>query len=297
MRVFQEALRVLRRAPHAERMLAGESAEVEAFGWQMSHLAALEAAIRDYLDEAPAALCRRLARAPLAEQRDALLALADLRAEAGAAVLPLVVRPGYPHAELALEVLANSADERVGPALRQLILERVSLLKRAQKRRRAVPPRRPSVPPDVPFRAVLRALRGHASLETEGFLLVAAHDWDPIYRLASVSSLGWWEPLRRREALYTLQEARRDSCPEVRHAARAALARLGERQALQWFRQTLTSEDPHRVHETIQTIANESLTLLWPELDRLADAEDADVSHHAREALERMSEEMEGRKN
>jgi hypothetical protein len=148
----------------------------------------------------------------------------------------------------------------------------------------------------VPFGAVLRALRGHPSLETEGFLLVAAHDWDPIYRVAAVSSLGWWEPLRRREALYTLQEARRDGCPEVRHAARAALARLGERQALQWFRQTLTSEDPHRVHETIQTIAAESLTLLWPDLDRVADSEDADVAHHAREALERMSEEMEGRR-
>jgi hypothetical protein len=296
VRVFQEALRMLRRAPHAERMLAGESSEIEAFGWQMSHLAALEAAMRDYLEEAPALLCRRLARLPLAEQGDTLLALADLRAEAGAAVLPLLVRPGYPHAEVALEVLAHSADERVGPALRQLILERLPLLKRAQKRRRATPPRRPSVPPDVPFRGVLRALRGHPSPETEGFLLVAAHDWDPIYRQASVSSLGWWEPLRRRETLYTLQEARRDGCPEVRHAARAALARLGERQALQWFRQTLTSEDPHRVHETIQTIANESLTLLWPDLDRLADAEDVDVSHHAREALERMSEEMEGRK-
>jgi hypothetical protein len=32
--------------------------------------------------------------------------------------------------------------------------------------------------------------------------------------------------------------------------------------------------------------------LLWPDLDRLADAEDADVSQHAREALERLCEEM-----
>ena len=296
VRVFQEALRVLRRAPHAERMLAGEPAEVEAFGWQMSHLAALEEALIDYLEEAPAVLCRRLPRTPLSDQRDTLLALADLRAEAAAAVLPLLLRAGYPHAELVLEVLANSSDPRVGPALRQLILERIPLLKRAQKRRRALPPRRSSVPEEVPFKAVLRALRGHASLETEAFLLVAAHDWDPVFRAAAVSSLGWWEPLRRQETLYTLQEARRDACPEVRQAARAALARLGERQALQWFRQTLTSEDPHRVHETIQTIATESLTLLWPDLDRVADSEDADVAHHAREALERLSEEMDGRR-
>jgi hypothetical protein len=262
----------------------------------MSHLTALEAAMEDYLQEAPAVICRRLPRTNLTEQRDALLALADLRAEAAAAVLPLLEKTGYPHTELALEVLANSTDPQVGPALRKLILEQLPVLKRAQKRRRALPPRRSSVPAEVPFRAVLRALRGHPSVETEGFLLVAAHDWDPIFRAAAVSSLGWWEPLRRQEVLYTLQEARRDACPEVRQAARAALARLGERQALQWFRQTLTSEDPHRVHETIQIIATESLTLLWPDLDHVADSEDSDVAHHASEALERMSEEMEGRK-
>ncbi len=89
-----------------------------------------------------------------------------------------------------------------------------------------------------------------------------------------------------------MQDARRDPNPDVRHAARAALARLGERQALQWFRQTLTSEDPQRIHEAIQAVAVEGLTLLWPDLDRLADAEDPDVAQHAREALERMCEEM-----
>ena len=44
VRVFVEALRVLRRAPHAESVLAGEASEQEAFGWQMSRLAALEPA-------------------------------------------------------------------------------------------------------------------------------------------------------------------------------------------------------------------------------------------------------------
>jgi hypothetical protein len=71
----------------------------------------------------------------------------------------------------------------------------------------------------------------------------------------------------------------------------------GERQALLWFRQTLTSEDPQRVYEAILAIAGEELTLLWPDLDRLADVENSDVAHHAREALERMGEELErGRK-
>ena len=93
----------------------------------------------------------------------------------------------------------------------------------------------------------------------------------------------------------TLGDARRDANPEVRQSARAALARLGERQALHWFRQTLLSEDPQRVHETIQLVAIEGLTLLWPDLDRLADAEDADIAHHARESLERLCEELDRR--
>ena len=112
-----------------------------------------------------------------------------------------------------------------------------------------------------------------------------------------VAARGLARVTRRPDVLLTLQDARRDPNPDVRQAARAALARLGERQALQWFRQTLTSEDPQRVHDTIQTIAVEGLTLLWPDLDRLADAEDPDVAHHAREALERLSEEMERNSN
>ena len=58
----------------------------------------------------------------------------------------------------------------------------------------------------------------------------------------------------------------------------------------------LTSEDPQRVYETIHSIASEGLTLLWPDLDRLADAEDVDVAHQAREALERMCEDLERKK-
>jgi hypothetical protein len=293
IRVFQESLRVLRRAPHAEPLLAGEAAEQEAFGWQMSRLAALEPALADYLQEAPAALCARVPLAPPAEQRDLLLALADLRAEAGEAVLPLLEVPHYPHVELALEVLTWSANSRVGPLLRDWVLRRVPMVRRAQRRRRTLPPRRPSVPAEVPYRVILRVLRGHPSAQTEAFLLLAARDWDPTYRLAAVGSLGWWEPLQRAEVLRTLQETRRDPNPEVRQAARAALARLGERQALQWFRQTLTSEDPQRVQDTILAVAAENLTLLWPDLDRLADAEDPDVAHYAREALERLCEEME----
>jgi hypothetical protein len=297
VRVYLEALRLLRRAPHTEAMLAGEAADQEAFGWQTSRLAALEPALAEYLRAAPGQLCDQLLAAATAEQRDILLALGDLRAEASRVVVPLLAQPRFPHLELAIEVLAWSGAPRGAPRLREWALERVPMVRRAQARRKTAPPRRPSLPADVPYRAILRALRGHPSTQTEAFLLLAARDWDPTYRATALSSLGWWEPLQRADVLLTLQDARRDPNPDVRQAARAALGRLGERQALQWFRQTLTSEDPQRVHDTIQTIAAEGLTLLWPDLDRLADAEDVDVAIHAREALERLCEEMEQKKD
>ena len=226
------------------------------------------------------------------EQREILQALLDLRAEAGLAVLPFAMQPDYPHAELALEVLAWSREPRVGQALREWVLKKIPLMRRAQVRPRMYAPRRPSIAADFPYVAILQALRGFPGAQSEAVLLLASRDWDPTYRAAAVGSLGWWEPMQRADVLLTLQDVRRDSSPEVRLAARGALARLGERQALLWFRQTLSSEDSQRVYETIQAISNEGLTLLWPDLDRLADAENGDTAHHAREALERMGEEL-----
>jgi hypothetical protein len=89
-----------------------------------------------------------------------------------------------------------------------------------------------------------------------------------------------------------LQEGRRDSSAEVRQISRAALARLGEWQALQWFRQALNGHDTQRVHEAIQVVATEGIFLLWPDLDHLADTENVDVALHACEALERLREEL-----
>jgi hypothetical protein len=292
IRIFNESLRVLRRAPHAETALGIEAADQEAFNWQMARLAALEPALTEYLREAPVLLRSALAQAGVQEQRDILLTLNDLHAEAGSAILALLAEEPCLHAPLAIEVLTWSKDSRVGTWLREWTMQKVPMARRAQRRRKMLPPPRASIPPEVPYREILYALRGHASAATESFLMLAARDWDPGYRAMAVSSLGWWEPVQRAEVLLTLQDARRDANPEVRQAARAALARLGERQALQWFRQALSSDDPHRVHETIQLAAAESLMLLWPDLDRLADSEDPELAHHAREALERLCEEM-----
>jgi hypothetical protein len=288
--VLIESLRLVRRAPHGKLLLA-EGAERESFDWQISHLAVLEPVISDYLAEVPQHLLAALPNAPAGQGRDVLNALIELRAEVAPVVLPLLARPNYPHADLGFEALAWSKDPRVGPWLRDWIARQINPAQRKGWGSSLFGGK--PVPRNTPYRALLHALRGHPGKETEKVLLLAAQDRQAVYRAAAVSSLGWWEPVLRQEVLNALHQARRDPGAEVRQAARAALARLGERQALQWFRQALTSEDTQHVHEAIQAVAVENLTLLWPDVDRLVDADNPEVAHHAREALEQLTEAME----
>jgi hypothetical protein len=290
--VFAEALRLERRAPHAELILSDERYEQEAYGWQVYRLGVLEEALRDYLSEAPTQLGAQLASAAPEEQSDILRALEDIHGEAAWAILPLLARSKAPHAEQAVNALAWSRDESVGPWLRAWVYRNVPVARRMRSRRLAMPPKTSSVGSDIPYVAVLRALRNFASSETETLLLQAARDWDPSYRTAAVGSLGWCEPFARRKVQDCLRQARRDVNHEVRASARAALARLGELQALQWYRLAITSQEPQRVHEAIQMVAQEQIVLLWPDLDRLAESENVDVALHACEALERLRENL-----
>jgi HEAT repeat protein len=89
-----------------------------------------------------------------------------------------------------------------------------------------------------------------------------------------------------------LDQCRDDGSPDVRLAAEAALARLGERRALQFFRQSLVGESDTPVADAVRRVAAEGLTWLWPELDALADADDPEVAATAREGLEQMRENM-----
>src|SRR5262249_10579917 len=124
-RAFHESLRLLRRAEGLYTLLGGDGADQEAFEWQVSRLAALEPALRDYLAEAGPLLTIQVPGASLAQQKDLLMALADLRVEAGPVVLPLVHDPRYPHMELALDVLLWSRHASTGATLRELALKMV----------------------------------------------------------------------------------------------------------------------------------------------------------------------------
>jgi hypothetical protein len=296
VRLFIEVRRFLRRTSWLMEAFTEEPFEQEAFELQCSQMQAIEPAMEDYLQEAGPALLRRLMRAEPVEQRDLLLALDDLRADTGAELLALLVTPTFIHHELAVRVLRWSSDASVGPKLRAWVHHKLPLDRRRVRRLRANPPRRSSVPKGFPYHAILMALRGHPSPECEQFLLSATHDWDPTVRAAALSSLGWWEPYQRAEVLLHLQDARHDPNSEVRNFARAALARLGERQALLWFHQALCSDNPQRVRDGILRIQQEGLTLLWPVLDKFAETAEPEQALLAREMLEQMQEEFEQRR-
>ncbi|MBI3821632.1 MAG: HEAT repeat domain-containing protein [Planctomycetes bacterium] len=293
VRIMHETLRFLRRAPHLKALLGEEMAEHETFDWQLSRIGALEGAFREYLKEAPAHLLARVGLANGVVQADILRALCDLRVEAAAELLPLVGQAKCENRGLMIDVLRWSRDPQVGFWLREYARDHVAMEKRARSRPSAYPPRRSSVPVEVAYRNILQGMRGFACEETERFLVLACGDWDPLVRCAAVSSLGWWEPLLTEEVHACLAKCRRDPSPEVRQTARAALARLGERGCLHWFRQALLADDPRQIADAADLIATEGLTLLWPDLDRLLDVDNPDVVLRAREAVEQLSEEME----
>src|SRR5205085_12120108 len=135
--------------------------------------AALAPALTEYLDEARGSLPAALRSAPEAAHGEYLLALVDLRCDAGETLLSLISKPGYAFAGLAVEALGWSKNKGVADYLMGWVNRRLAMHQRAAQRPRIYSPRRLSVPPDLPYRAILQALRHHPSVEVESFVCLA----------------------------------------------------------------------------------------------------------------------------
>jgi hypothetical protein len=276
VRVFIEVRKLIARAEHAERWFGADEVARARFCEQIETMAELADGMAEYIDLAADQLLDQLADAPADEQRDILDALADLRADTARVVIPLLECGSLAARGAAVESLTHSRAETAGLWL-------CDWARRHVRRGRVSSP-------NFPYFAVLRALRNFPSADAEAALLAGARNRDAAVRAAALGSLGWWVPVNHEAVLARLNEARFDHVPAVQNAAQAALARLGERQALRWFRQQLAGDSPEPIHRVIQLVAEEGILLLWPDLDALADAEDGDIAFHACEALEQMRE-------
>ncbi len=292
VRLLIEAMRLSRRECNFRFAMRDEPGELEAVKWQFARITAIEHAIREFLKNQPELLLASLPTTAGREAAEYLQALRDLRVDATQSLLPLLPK-SRDFRGLMIEVLRWSRDPRVAVWLRDYARAHVPMEKRAKHRKLADLTRRSNGLAGFPYVEILTCLRGHPSAETEQFLLLAAQDWDPRIRIAALSSLGWWEPILDSQVRACLVGCKRDPSADVRQATRAALARLGERGSLHWFRQTLFSDDPRQIIETSNLIAREGITLLWPDLDRLIDSDDTDVALHASEAVQCLAEEME----
>jgi HEAT repeat protein len=140
----------------------------------------------------------------------------------------------------------------------------------------------------------LHSLSGHPCAETERVLLQFLQRSEPELRKAALQSLGWWEPIHRDEVLGAIRVARLDERSEIRKAALAAAARLGECAAIQTIRETLVRQHPVPVLDAIRVCGSEGLTWLWPDLDALTESDDPNIASEAWEIIEQLRERFMG---
>jgi hypothetical protein len=164
------------------------------------------------------------------------------------------LRRRYPDAELAVETLRWSRDERVGPFLRggpSAASHRSGVTNGPSRCRRRV--RR--------CRRTCRIGRccgrcaGMRRRRRRRFWCWRRATGAPTCRAAALSSLGWWDRAARRGAAVPARRATRSQPGSATGGARPWPGSASGRR--QWFRQTLIGEDAQRVHEGIQSIASE----------------------------------------
>lgn len=283
-----EAFRLTKRANLLHRQI--EDKEVgEPLDWQLAKILALEELVLDNQSEALSELVRHVHGKDIVKRRTALAAIVRLRWDTGLH-LPglLATKPFPPDTDLLIPALCLTRN-------RTWLPEVINLLKRLV----GMPPsgKKDDDENALVLRQVLDLLRQFPGGQTEKILLLCAKSNDPAMRRAALRNLGWWEPVDRSSVLETLRKsAAMEKQGEIRWAAKAALARLGERNSLNSLRSLLFSEDLAKVHLGIHTVGNEGVSLLWPDLDQLMDSEDEEVSYHAWEATEKLGFQLEADK-
>lgn len=269
LRIFVEGLRHLRRSENAERFVRGDLSLQDLLHWQYACLAESEAALRDALILAARDLPSVILDSTDEDLIDQLAIVDVLKLDLGSALLGLLTARRTAVREDVLRGLRWSHDPQIVPTL-------CGALRHGANPEQA--------------EAILFALRQHPCDGAERELLRHTLSPDPRLREAAIRSLGWWEPIYRVEVMAALNRESRQASRRIALFAEAALARLGDRAALERWRVRLIGEYPDRVRETIRLTAEEGLNWLWPDLDRLVDAEDLDIAFDACEALEQLRE-------
>ncbi|HEX3147247.1 MAG TPA: HEAT repeat domain-containing protein [Gemmataceae bacterium] len=289
---FIEGLRHARRSFHTLPAFRDDPVRRQTVRWQNAFLKDAEPVMREYLHDIASDLMRLLDCTHSRARREILKALAELHADTDDLALTLLGEPGFNDRVAALTCLRSSTSPLAPSALCGIARHALTGDRSARWLRRLGVGRKP-VPEDE-VRAALYSLRGHPCEEAERVLLHYCGRPEPEWRLSALQSLGWWEPIRRGEVLHALRTAKQDTHPDVRRAALAASARLGECAALQIIREMLARESAKSVVDAIHMCGNEGLSWMWPELDQLTESEDPIVAAEAWEAVERLREEFMG---
>jgi hypothetical protein len=137
---------------------------------------------------------------------------------------------------------------------------------------------------------LLAALRSHPCPDAECVLIKGTTSPDGEVRRVAAGSLGWWSPFDPEAVMRALRVLRTDPDENTRRPAVSALARLGERSALNEIRSGLCAEEPTIRVATIRRIADEELSWLWPDVQELAESEDTETALAAIESNERLRE-------
>jgi len=289
---FIEALRHSRRSFHTLAAFRDDPVRRQTVRWQQAFLKDAEPILREYLHDISGDLMRLLESTLGRGRREILKALVELQADTDDMALTLLGDSSFEDRAEALQCLRWSKSPLASSALCGIARHALTGERSARWLRRLGVGKQPV--PTEEVLATLQALRGHPSDEAERVLLQYVARPEAGWRQAAFQSLGWWEPARRGEVLHAIRNGKQDANEDVRRAAMAAAARLGECASLQMIREMLTRDKQAIALNAIRFCASEGLSWLWPELDVLTESDDCVIAAAAWEAVENLREHFMG---